>query len=361
MKREREHVLLLYNLPRDATCRPLAAAWKESDAGILDQVNAVAGALASLGVPHRMAGIKRLVDLPAVLAASPERIVFNLVESIHDRPSDANFVPAICRAYGKSCTGNDTHSLMFALDKWLTNAMLRAAGLSCPAGVRVPPGGRLRAADLPAPPYIVKPVSSDASEGIDARSVVAKFGPALRAAVRRIHDTVGQPALVERYIEGRELNAALLEREGAVEVLAIAEIDFSAFGPDRPRIVDYAAKWLPDSFEFQNTPRRIPAELTARQAEAVRRCALGAWHALRCRDYTRVDLRLTPKGEPVIIEVNPNPDITPEAGFWTALAAAGIPYEQFVRILLDNALARLAAAEETPVPFAIRSKRKIDA
>jgi len=361
MKRERESVLLLYNLPRDETCRPLAAAWKESDAGILDQVNAVAGALASLGMPHRMVGVKRLVDLPGVLAASPERIVFNLVESLHDQPSDANYFPAICRAYGKGCTGNGTHSLMLSLDKWLTNAMLRAAGISCPAGVLVPPGGRLRAADLPHPPYMVKPSSSDASEGIDARSVVPRFGPALRAAVRRVHEDVGMPALVERYIEGRELNVALLEREGRVEVLAIAEIDFSAFGPDRPRIVDYAAKWLPDSFEFQNTPRRIPAPLTRRQAEAVRRSALGAWHALRCRDYTRVDLRLTPAGEPVIIEVNPNPDITPEAGFWAALTAAGIPYEQFVRILLDNALARLAAAEETPVPIAIRSKRKIDA
>jgi len=357
MKRRGKSVLLLYNLPRDETCRPLAPAWKESDAGILDQVNAVAASLDRLGVAHRVLGIRLLRDLPRVLTGSPEPIVFNLIEGVHDLPSDANFVPAICHAYGKACTGNDTPCLMFALDKWHTNALLRAAGLPCPRGVRVHLGQRVPRAELPPGPWIVKPVSSDASEGIDAKSIIRRPGPALREAVRRIHELVGQPALVEQFIEGRELNVALLQRGERVETLPIAEIDFSAFGPGRPRIVDYAAKWLADSFEYQHTPRLIPARLPARQAERVRRCALATWHALGCRDYVRVDLRLTPQGEPVILEVNPNPDITPEAGFAAALEAARISYDGFVETLLDNAAARLAASEQPFIPLSIRSKR----
>jgi D-alanine-D-alanine ligase len=103
--------------------------------------------------------------------------------------------------------------------------------------------------------------------------------------------------------------------------------------------VDYAAKWLPDSFAYQNTPRVIPARLTRRQADAVRQLALGAWHAMGCRGYARVDMRLNAAGRPQVLEVNPNPDISLDAGFAAALEAGGIPYEEFVEAAIEVALA----------------------
>ena len=345
MKPERPRVLILHNVPPEGAAR---GAWRESDEGVLAEVGAVAVALERLGFEHRTIGVAGLRDVASVLAAAPEPVVFNLVESFIGAPAEVNYVPALGRAFGKACTGSDTPCLVAALDKGRTKTILRAAGLPCPPGVVVPVGERVRSADLSPGPFIVKPCTSDASEGIDARSVVAGPGAALTRAVRRVHEEVGQDALVEAFIVGRELNVSLLERGGAVAVLPLAEIDFSAFPPGRPRLVDYAAKWLVDSFEYRSTPHIIPAPLPIVRAREVRRLALGAWRALGCRDYARVDFRLDRRGRPWIIEVNPNPDISPDAGFdagfSAALGAVPISYADFVAAVIENALARMPKA-----------------
>ena len=345
MKRDRPAVLILHQAPADGP--GAEGAWLESDEGVLAEAEAVASALDRLGLKHRTVGVSRLANLRAVLAEAPEEVIFNLVEGFPGRPGDACAAPALYVAFGKGYTGAGSACLVLAQDKWQTKAVLQAAGLACPAGVLVAAGEKWPVARRPKGPYIVKPASLDASEGIDHASVVAKAGPALLRAVRRVHREFALPALVEQFIDGRELNVALLERRGKVEVLPVAEIDFSAFPPGKPRIVDYAAKWLPESFEYHHTPHVIPARLTARQAGLIRGLARRAWTVMGCRGYARVDFRLDRRGRPLILEVNPNPDITPGDGFPAALEAAGITYEQFidaaVRDAHEEAKARLPA------------------
>jgi ribosomal protein S18 acetylase RimI-like enzyme len=149
------------------------------------------------------------------------------------------------------------------------------------------------------------------------------------------------PALIERFVNGREVNVSLIERNGEVEVLPLAEIEFVDYAPGQPRIVGYRAKWVPDSFEYRNTPRRIPASVPDDVADRLRECARQAWEALDCRDYARVDFRLDDDLQPYVLEVNANPDISPDAGFTAALAAAGVPYAEFVASVVRNALNRL--------------------
>ena len=338
-------VLILYHVPRSEVAHCRTCAPRESDAGVLEEVRAVCAALGRLRIDYRVVGVAALTELRDVLTYSLETVVVNLIEDIAGQPQDAALVPAISQAYGKTCTGSDSNCLMLAQDKWKTKAILQSAGLECPSGMLVLPGGSVPMESLPEGPYIVKPLFSDASEGIDAESVLDRPGPALQEAARRIHKEFRQPALVEQFVGHRELNVSLLERAGHVEVLPIAEIDFGAFGESRPRIVGYSAKWLPESFEFRNTPRMIPAPLTASEAAHVRRMALTAWEALGCRDYVRVDFRLSAQGRPVILEVNPNPDISPDAGFAAALEAGEISYDEFVGSLLENAIARLPEGE----------------
>ncbi len=133
----------------------------------------------------------------------------------------------------------------------------------------------------------------------------------------------------------------LLQNGDKVEVLPIAEIDFNSFAADQPRIVDYSAKWLADSFAYNNTPRIIPAKLSEATAKKVRQCALGAWNVIGCQDYARVDFRLDGNDNVYILEVNPNPDISPDAGFAAAIVAGGVSYDKFIDILLNNAVTRL--------------------
>ncbi len=331
-------VLVLHNLPGNGS------ACAESEAGVLQETAAVADALKALRVPCRVAGVRTLTDVPVAVAAGSETVVFNLVEGFRHHPEEANFVPAVCRSLGRGVTGSGTACLSLALDKWRSKGVLAAAGLPVPPGVCVPAGARAARKKLPPPPCIVKPCAADASEGIDAASsVFTRSGRGLGAAIRRLHERFGQAALVERFIDGRELNVSVIQRGRALEVLAIAEIEFVDFGRTRPRIVDYAAKWRPESFEYAHTRRVLPARLPARVAAEVGELAIAAAGAIGCADYARVDFRLDRRNRPFILEVNPNPDIAPDAGFSAAVAHAGWRFRDFVRNCIVNAAACLPA------------------
>ena len=140
------------------------------------QVKTIANALSRLEVSYRLEGVCSLSDLRVILGSASEPVVFNLVESLTDGVEDICAVPAICRAFGKGCTGNDSRAMMLSLDKWQCKAALQAEGLPTPAGAIVPVGSAVKPAALSAGPYIVKPARTDASEGIDEKSVIGSAG-----------------------------------------------------------------------------------------------------------------------------------------------------------------------------------------
>ncbi len=356
MPRQKISVLILYNSPQPSG---RGRAFAESEAGVLAEAEAVGQALDRLQIPHRAVGVRWFKELPAVLASADETVVFNLVEGFWTDPEQATLVPTVVHSFGKACTGNDTKGLLLSLDKWQSKALLRAAGLPTPQGLIVQPGQRIPAKNLFDGPYIVKPVQTDASEGIDKTSIVHKRGKALHEIVQRIHDRLAQPALIEQYVDGRELNISVVHRKGQPQVLPLAEIDFSAFEAGRPRIVGYEAKWLADSFEYNHTPRIIPAPLPKRVAQRIQELAAAACRTLACLDYCRVDFRLDKANRPYILEVNANPDISLDAGFAAALQAAGIPYESFVRLSIDNAVRRVQETVKSQVSSVKTSNRKL--
>ena len=336
-----DDVLIIHNSVEQAAAGKGGYAFSESNAGLMEEVRAVVEAIEKLGIKCHISSIERLDQLPEVLSDNEQKIIFNLVEELPANILDACYVPSICYAYGRACTGNGTAALMLAQNKWQAKAILEAAGVPSPKSAVAAVGDKIQAGKLPKGKYIVKPVFSDASEGIDADSIVDFPGRALTAAIDRIHNNFNQPAIVEQFIPDRELNVSVIERNGQVEVLPIAEIDFSAFSANSHRIVDYSAKWHSDSFAYNNTPRILPAALSEEAAGLVRQYAIAAWKAVGCQDYARVDFRMDDKERPFVIEINPNPDISADAGFAAAINAAGISYEQFVESMLENAKKRL--------------------
>lgn len=377
-------VLVLHNTPRAAVAEgaDVSHAGVESDAGVIEEARAVSAALTALGVTHRVVSVPLLKALPAVLAVAPEPVVFNLIEGFQLRSEEANLVPAVCASFHKVCTGNDTQALAASLDKWQAKILLKGAGVPVADGVLVPVGGTVPFASLPAGRIIIKPVATDASEGIESSSVLKREDSGrISEIVRRLHASFHQAVIIEKYIGSRELNVSVLQRGTQISVLPLAEIDFSAFKRGKPKIVDYAAKWLPSSFEYHHTPRVIPAPLTEELAEAVRQHARNAWRAMGCSDYARVDFRLSDKLKPFVLEVNPNPDISPDSGFAAAVVASGMTYEDFCATLLQNAMTRLeglhaggpvgrpalavadtqpAAATKVPPPLTIRRTEQAD-
>ncbi len=340
----RQDILILYNLPPQTPLEDAPPDWLDSVAGVLDQVGAVQQAIEQTGRSCTPRGLSGIEDLDGVLADVPASLIFNLVENFTVGEEESVRVPELCEAAGRGVTGNSTACLRLAQDKDRTRQLLVAAGLPVPPGVAIPPG-RPIPAELPLGPWIIKPALTDGSEGILPSSIVNEAGPPLQAAVERIHRQFQQPALIEKLIGRREVNVALIERGGSVEALSLSEIDFSRLPADRPRIVDYQAKWIYDSVECQSIRRLIPAPLSPELAERVRTLARAAWRAIGCRDYARVDFRLDESDQPFILEVNPNPDIGPLAGLPAALQVDGIPYAEFIAALLENARARFQGLE----------------
>jgi D-alanine-D-alanine ligase len=194
-------------------------------------------------------------------------------------------------------------------------------------------------------PLIIKPNAEDASLGVYPDSVV-RDEESLRRQLRRCLDNYRQPALVEAFIDGREFNVAVMEN-GEARALPVSEIDFSAMPKDLPRILGYDAKWFEDHPLYQKTPPVCPAPIDEELRARIQGLAVAAFRTLGCRDYARVDFRMDAKGRPFILEVNPNPDISSNAGYARALNAGGVAYASFWGAMIENALRRRVVHDPT--------------
>ena len=269
---------------------------------------------------------------PLLAVVRDAAVVVNLAESVRGDPGLEPAIAWLLDWSGVAYTGASGAALAMALDKPVAKAVLAAAGVAVPhGGVLVTGEERLPALRYPA---IVKPARHDASHGIDGSSVVAD-AEAARARARVVIARYAQSAIVEEFVDGREFAVGLL----AGEVLPIREVAFQ----HPHRVVTYDAKWVPGSTAFAATPVRHADDLDAWLSERLASTARRAWTALGLCGYARVDIRLDPRGDPVVLDVNPNPDLSPDAGFAAAGAQAGIRYSELVRRIVVDALDRAPA------------------
>lgn len=266
-------------------------------------------------------------------------LVFNLVEAIGGDSRMEQAMVWLYELHRVAYTGSGPRAMALCMEKPVTKAVLAAAGLPVPRGTVFTRGDEscegLRF------PLMVKPAREDASHGISLDSVV-RDETALRRQARHVIETYAQPAVVEEYIPSREINVALLGGPRGVEVLPLSEIDYSGFGAEEAHVVTYAGKWIETSRDWDLT-KVVPArELTPQQRTRIESVARKAFETLDLRDYARVDLRLDAAGEPFIIDVNPNPDVSQGAGFHLAAERAGLSYSHLIERIVQSALARHA-------------------
>jgi D-alanine-D-alanine ligase len=331
----KNRILILYNEPVLPTDHPDSASERE----VLGTVDFVRQSLAKAGFDVLDAGASH--DINALIARLRELrpdAVFNAFEGTADDAGNEAAVAGLLEWLGIPYSGCPFQALCLARNKPLTKTMLHGAGLPTPRFWVV---DRLPVSQCELSwPVIVKPALQDASVGLDHGSVVGDQAR-LEERVQFLLKQYGAPVLVEEYIDGRELNAALIEDE-ELRVLPISEVMFVATPPDVWPIVTYDAKWKPGSRDFEATPTRCPAEVSAQLDERLQTLARQAFCLLGCRDYARVDFRVRGSGEPYILEVNPNPSFHPAAGFAKALAAAGISHQDFTAKLIRLAQGREA-------------------
>jgi D-alanine-D-alanine ligase len=310
---------------------------------------------ASVGVTGDVFGA-----VEAIKAYAPD-VVFNLCESIGGDNRFEPLLPLLLEREGIAYTGSGPLTLSIALHKHKTKEILRARGVPTPEAIHVTTPD-VSAIEIPFP-LIVKPAREDASVGISSESVV-RDRDALASRVKHVLSHYRQPALVERYVEGREIYVSMLgQPTGAPQIFPFYEIDFSLMPADRPRIVSFEGKWVEGSAEFVGT-KPVPCVGLGPELESrIRQIAVSAFDALEVRDYARLDVRLPESGPdagiPFVIDVNPNCDLSSGGGGYAkAAAAAGLRYDEVVRRIIELALLRRPHADTIPLAARSRTSRR---
>ncbi|MBV9330499.1 MAG: ATP-grasp domain-containing protein [Alphaproteobacteria bacterium] len=302
----------------------------------LYQADAIATALREREHMVRMAAFHPDEDeLRKTLGAFSPDIVYNLVEAIEGSGKRAVGVPDMLDRLGVKFTGASTAALEIAGDKPEAKRRMREAGLPTPDWSEPPDWRDIREDRA----LIVKSSVEDCSLGLDDDSIV--FGRhAVRERAAKCAARFGGRWFAEEFVQGREFNVAVLDDSPAPLVLPLAEMTFQEWDEKRPRIVGYRAKWADDSFESTRTVRSFGLEeQDAALADRIRWLAQEAWRLFGVLGYARVDLRVAPSGDPTILEINPNPCLSPDAGFAAAAELAGMPYPILVERILLRALA----------------------
>jgi D-alanine-D-alanine ligase len=271
------------------------------------------------------------------LARSDADLIFNLTESYAgDDTKDMN-IAAYLDLLDRQYTGAGPHSLYLAQDKALAKKIFAFHGIKTPYFATSYRGKLDHSHDISFP-LIVKPTSEDGSIGIDASSVVESVKE-LMEKIHYIHEEFDSPALIEEYIEGREIYAAVLGNENP-EVLPMVELDLSKLPKGTPKIAGKDVKWDKETEAYKVTKSAVAEDLEESTVKRLSDTALSAYQALKLRDYGRIDMRLTKKGEVFVIEANPNPWLASTAEFAMAAKKAGRNYSQLIAEIVDLARAR---------------------
>jgi D-alanine-D-alanine ligase len=271
------------------------------------------------------------------LARNGADLLFNLTESYAgDDTRDMN-IAAYLELLDRPFTGAGSHALYLAQDKALAKKIFQFHGLPTPYFAVIDRGKVGFSHDIQFP-LIVKPTSEDGSIGIDAGSVVRTIKE-LMTRVEQIQERFEAPVLVEEYVEGREIYAAVIGNDRP-EALPLVELDLSKLPEGMPRIAGTEVKWEKETEAYKKTKPAIASDLDEDLVRRIEEVAVGAYRALELRDYGRIDLRLAPDGKVFVIEANPNPWLSSSAEFAMAAKESGRSYHAMIREIVDLAMQR---------------------
>lgn len=316
---------------------------------IRDEVVAIEEALREGGFSPYVLSVEQFSkELVQTLYKISPKFVFNLCEEINSKCELEMCVAGLLEMMSLPYTGSGPFALGLALDKFRVKQVMRSAGIPTARGYLIYPGQKadLRVARFP---VMVKPAHEDGSLGINCKSICHNMRQ-LETQVSYIHNIYLQEALVEEYLDGREFNVSIMGDQDP-RVLAVSEIDFSEMPEGEPKIVSYRAKWDEDSPMYRSTEPVFPAQIPKRFENRVKDVAIRAYHCAGCRDYGRVDLRTDARGNVYVLEVNPNPDISPIAGFAKAAGAAGYSYAELILQISQFAIERGTKIASTVYAF----------
>ncbi len=290
---------------------------------VLTEVRYISSALADMGyepvpLPFSL-DFKRVIKEIEDIKAS---FIFNLVESVEGKGKLIHFAPALLDYLKIPYTGSATDAIYLTSNKLIAKQILSGAGISTPPWS----AGNITFE----PPYILKSVWEHASIGLNKDSVIYD---------KNSLKNNSNEYFTEAYIDGREFNISILDSKTGPQVMPLAEMLFIDYPDDKPKIVDYEAKWNEGSFEYVNTKRTFdfsPEDLPL--INKLNEIAIKSWNVFGLNGYGRVDFRVDNNGNPMVLEVNINPCLSPDSGFIAATEKYGLNYNEVIERIISVCL-----------------------
>ncbi|MBC8320439.1 MAG: ATP-grasp domain-containing protein [Bacteroidetes bacterium] len=303
----------------------------EDELDVLDEAVVVERALEELGwETERLFMDLNMAETSEQLLLKKPTFVFNLVESLDKDGKLIYFAPSILEHLQIPFTGCRSESMYITSNKTLTKKMLFAAGLPTPQQICDITTEKFN----PSLHYIAKPVWEDASVGISDENILSGD---LQKIQKFLDNHIALKYFFEEFISGREFNISVLAGSNGPEVLPIPEIVFENFPKGKPKIIGYNAKWDESSFEYNNTNRVFGLEKSDPElAQKLKQICLDCWHLFGLNGYARVDFRVDENGNPMILEINANPCLSADAGFYAATQEAGYSFSEVINRIIED-------------------------
>ena len=329
------HIAVVYNAYQGD--QPELAEDRAGTADLVTQIRHIAKSLKRLGHDVTILPLARdLFSFQRKLRRLCPDVVFNLYDDVIHGAHYETCLAAVVRTMGFPMTGSGALALDLTRYKFMSASLIAGAGIPIPPHKVILESGRAVFKNKWHFPIIVQPSQEHAGVGLDRKSVVDSK-KALRLKVMEILRTYKQPALAQRFLPGREFNVGIIGGN-RLRVLPLAEVDYSRLPSEIPPIMSYAAKWLENSIEYQNTGVICPAVVEPELAARISDVALQAFRAVGGRGYGRVDIRLDEFNVPCVLEVNCNPCLDEGMALARAAQMADISFPQLLQLILRAAL-----------------------
>lgn len=333
MKKLRVLVLVHHYLvpPDDVSGHDLAtAAWKTEYDVIKTLREDLEHDVQVLGVQDDLAGIRQANN------DFKPHIAFNLLEAFHEIGTFDQNVVSYLELLRLPYSGCNPRGMLLARDKALSKELLHYHRVPVPGFTMVPRGRKPRLSRKRVFPLIVKSLTQEASIGISQASVV-EDETKLRERVQFIHESVGTDAIVEQYVEGRELYCGVIGNQRA-QVLPVWEMTFAKMPDDQHRIATERVKWSAKYQQKMGIATDEAQDLPAGAAERIQHVSKRVYKVLQLSGYARIDLRLDAAGGVHVLEANPNPQIARAEDFARSAEKAGLPYPALLQRILTTGM-----------------------
>ncbi|MDZ7291492.1 MAG: ATP-grasp domain-containing protein [candidate division KSB1 bacterium] len=320
-------IILLYNIDMS---------WPESDQKyVVHLANNMLAGLERFGFTVHPIAVRH--DLNVLDRYDPRQwLVFNWCEGYEGMPWSDALVAKDLEERGFIFTGSDSKTLALSQDKWRVKKNLVTSGVPTPPGMVL--DENMPANQWNEFPAVVKPVNQHGSFGVTRDSVVKSSRELIRQ-VRWVKKNFGCASLIEPFLDDREFQVAVWGNH-KLQALPAMELDYSAFVEPGDRLYTFDSKFDPASPGWSGIKWYCPAPIDRAFQQELENIAVTAFRALRCRDYARIDIRLS-KGRPMVLDVNPNPDLDPTSVFPSAAETIGLDYAAMTVRILELAAVRL--------------------